>query len=116
MLELLDSSSRLLATLEFEVGKDIVENKDLPSKKLIPMKQKDKSTVNPRIRLTLRRDAACADEEGLLTDVKENASVETTLMLQDKLAQMKSVEKLEEGTKAGKPSKPSKPLSELDIL
>lgn len=114
LLEMLDANLRLLAHLRFRLC-DIVECKEDIRQKVYAMQQKDKYMVNPRVRLTIRQDASCDEEEALLTNITEGASTETTLLLQDHLKQMKSqtsMEKKEEGGSATE----MKPLSELDIL
>jgi len=128
LVEMLDAGSRQLAVLRFSI-RDIAEGSEDIRQKVFTMQQKDKAAVNPRVRLTIRRDA-CAEDEGLLSNVKGVASAETQMLLQDHLRQLKtqasttsvSAAQLEEGQAAGPGAAAAvgetemKQLSELDIF
>jgi len=109
LFEMLDDRGRILATHQFHLEKDIMQGGEIRNK-LFSMKQKEKAAVNPRIKITLRKDAG-GNERCTVIDkvVAEGVSAETAMIMQDHLAQIKAADVEEGGGNGGKPS-------ELDLL
>lgn len=104
LVELMDSGSRILANLKFDVAQDILNNKEAIREKVFVMKQKNKGLINPRIKLTIRKESTF-EEEGLLASVMTSASPATNMLLRDQL--QKEVSRSQED---------GRPLSELELL
>lgn len=107
LVELMDSGSRVLANLKFNVAQDILNSKEAIREKLFTMKQKNKGLINPRIRLTIRKESAF-EEEGLLANVVTGASPATNMLLRDQLEK--------EASRHHQESSSGPPLSETELL
>jgi len=81
-VELLNSRERkVLACLKLDPVQDILKNKQGITEKLIPMKQKSKGVLNPRIKLTVMLDSEEEVERGLL----EGMGAEQTMLVRQQL-------------------------------
>jgi len=81
-VELLNSRERkVLACLKLDPVQDVLKNKQGITEKLIPMKQKSKGVLNPRIKLTVMLDSEEEVERGLL----EGMGAEQTMLVRQQL-------------------------------
>jgi len=102
-VELLNSRERkVLASLKLDTLKDILEPKPNMHEKVIPMKQKSKGVLNPRIKLTIILNSESEAERGLLSGM--DLGTEANLMLRSQL------HKVEHDAPKGEA------ISELDLL
>jgi len=112
-IELMDASSRkVLASMKLDPARDVLEapegEKAVHERELV-MKPKSKGVLNPRVKLTIRRDMLGTEEEGLLSNI-HTATPETTMMLREQLHKVQP--RYDAASPAGAP--PS--LSEVELL
>lgn len=88
MLELMDASSRkVMANLKLDPLRDVLSVPDREKavqEKEFAMKPKSKGVINPRVKLTIRRDMLGTEEEGLLSNI-QTSTPETTMLLREQL-------------------------------
>lgn len=83
-VELLDARGRkVLAHLKLDPMQDVLRSKDTIHEKVVPMKQKSKGVLNPRIKLTVMLESGNDAEKGLLSGV--DLGTEANLMLRQQL-------------------------------
>lgn len=113
LVELYDTWERkALASLKLDILKDIRSPSEPVSERLFNMKQKSKTVLNPRIRLTMHLEDGHEVEKGLLS--KLNMSVETDLMLRQQL--MKGSQHQHQHGAAAGSEKPEEGQSSLQTL
>lgn len=67
VVDLLDGSDGVLATLKMDILEDILSSRDLAQEKSYSMKQKSKTVRKPKISLTMVASQGSDEEEGLLS-------------------------------------------------
>merc|ERR1719264_2016014 len=103
-IELLNYRDRkVLAGLKMDILKDILERKEGRHEQVMPMKQKNKGVLNPRIKLSIILESQNEAEKGLLSGI--DLGQEANMMV---MSQLRKV--VTEADKAGEQ------LSELDLL
>mmetsp|Transcript_15259 Transcript_15259/g.43240 ORF Transcript_15259/g.43240 Transcript_15259/m.43240 type:complete len:350 (+) Transcript_15259:105-1154(+) len=112
LVELVDARRKTtVASLKLDIMKDVLaptEGYATVREREYAMKPKAKGIVNPRVRLTIRRDMLGAEEEGLLAGLGVS-SPESTLMLRE---QLHKVAQQADTKRAAEPQQ----LSELELL
>lgn len=68
-VELLDSLMQVLALLRFDDLDELLNGPNPIQEKIFCMKQRRKDVMNPRVKLSLRKDAPHEEEEGLMTSM-----------------------------------------------
>lgn len=118
-VELLDARGRkVLAFLKLDPMQDFLRPKQPMKEKVLPMKQKSKGVLNPRIKLTVLVDSDSEAEKGLLSGV--DLGTEANLMLRQQLHKVLQEEELRDSLEDaeechGQSSVPSG-LSDLALL
>lgn len=106
-VDLLNSRDRkVLATLKLDPVQDILQSKSGMTEKVIPMKQKSKGVLNPRIKLTVFLDNESEAERGLLSGMDLGTEAANLMLRQ----QIQKVEK--EATMRA----PGEAFSNLELL
>mmetsp|Transcript_88739 Transcript_88739/g.198405 ORF Transcript_88739/g.198405 Transcript_88739/m.198405 type:complete len:323 (-) Transcript_88739:7-975(-) len=117
-LELMESRSRkVLAYLKLDPMQDILRPKAPLLEKTLPMKQKNKGVLNPRIKLTAMLESGNEAEQGLLSGVDMGS--ETNMLLRQQLNKVKMQHPEDNDPEAATEdigASSSSNLSDLDLL
>mmetsp|Transcript_60694 Transcript_60694/g.130340 ORF Transcript_60694/g.130340 Transcript_60694/m.130340 type:complete len:360 (+) Transcript_60694:76-1155(+) len=115
LVELIEATGKkVLANLKLDVEKDIMGDKK-QIEQVLGMKQKSKDMLNPRIKLTLHSGSDMDAEKGLLSNLSQNMSTETDLMLRQQIHKVNHQNHQEEQGQ-GSSGESQRELSELELV
>mmetsp|Transcript_84150 Transcript_84150/g.223425 ORF Transcript_84150/g.223425 Transcript_84150/m.223425 type:complete len:362 (-) Transcript_84150:68-1153(-) len=118
-VELLDARGhKVLASVKLDPIQDVLRPKQLLHEKVMPMKQKSKGVLNPRIKLTVMLESADEAEQGLLSGVDIGLGAEANMMLRQQLQKVLLEEELRETNEmeGGTESHGQGGMSDLELL
>mmetsp|Transcript_108320 Transcript_108320/g.316882 ORF Transcript_108320/g.316882 Transcript_108320/m.316882 type:complete len:359 (+) Transcript_108320:101-1177(+) len=117
--ELLNSSDQVLAELQMNIMKEVLQDDKLcaprpVNEKMFVMKQKNKNVLNPRVVLTFAAELPGDEEQALLAGL--NASSETEWMLQQQLQKVQGKDERGMARTSTGEKKPPEQISEIELL